>query len=173
MSAPWGELGVPGHINTGAEWEAFLDAVGDPPRAQLRANATQSIANSGPFVGVTWHASIVDSHVGWSATTTPSRYVCRVAGTYLLLGKVGWAANATGQRASQWLVNGTAVDSSQVGHPAVAAVERQFPAASMLVELSVNDFVELGVFQDSGGSLNLSATNAQVSSFMTIRWWCL
>lgn len=140
-----------------------------PPRARLRQTSGQSISNA-TFTALQWQAEDVDTVGGHDNVTNNSRYTAQVAGLYHLTGKHAWPANATGQRASQWFVNGSALVGSQSAWPAVAAVERQYVAVPMDIVLAVGDYVELHAYQDSGGSLSTSVASTIVASIMTIRW---
>lgn len=149
---------------------ARLDFLEDVPRAQLRQTVGQSIAN-GTFVPLTFTTEDYDSANGHSTSSNTSRYTATVAGRYELSGCVTWAANATGQRAAQWFKNGTVINASQVGYPASAATERQYPARTMTVFLNgTTDYVELAGYQDSGGALSTSVAFAWVQSIMVVKW---
>jgi len=141
----------------------------DPPRARLRQTTLHALTNAA-FTSIQFQSEDYDTVSGHDNVTNNSRYTCQVAGLYVFTGKVAFAANATGQRAMQWALNGTAVSGSQDSWPAVAAVERQFVATTYEAVLAVNDYVELQAFQDSGGSLNTSVATAGTQSLMTARW---
>lgn len=150
---------------------ASIDRLMNPPRASLRQTVGQSIGTGGSFTALTFTTEDYDTVNGHSTSSNTSRYTCQVAGLYQLAGKHAWPANSSGQRACQWYVNGAAVAGSQTSWPAVSGtIPVQFLAVPMLVTLAVNDYVELTVFQDSGGSVTTSVANAQVQSVMQVRW---
>lgn len=146
-----------------------LDLLLDPPRAQLRQTSGQTIATS-TFTAVTFGAEDYDTDGGHDNVTNNSRYTAQTAGVYRVSGKVSWSANATGQRASQIYLNGSAINGSQSAWPAVAAVERQYTTVELDVTMAVNDYVQVFAFQDSGGNLNTGVANAQVQSILVVRW---
>lgn len=170
MTAPWGDLGVPGHTNRGHEWAKALAFLGNPPAARLRAAAGTSLTNA-TFTPINFDTEDFDNYNGHSTTTNPSRYVCQVAGRYQLSGGVAWTSNAsTSQRACNWSVNGTLVLGGQLAEPVAGAIERQYPARTLTVVLGVNDYVDLRGYQDSGGALSTSAANPEIQSAIDIRW---
>lgn len=168
MTAPWGDLGKPGHVNRDSEWEALLDCVGAPPMAQLRQTSATSIPTA-DFTPLTFEVEDYDTHDGHSTSTNTTRYTCRVAGIYQLFGKIAWTSNATGQRVVCYSKNATIINGSQVSYSAVAA-ERQFPGTLVYVSLAVDDYVEMEGFQDSGGALDTSVANAFLHSIFNVRW---
>jgi hypothetical protein len=142
----------------------------DPPGAQLRQTVAQSITHS-TFTAITFTTEDYDNQGGHSTTVNTSRYTCQVAGRYLISGKVAFVSNTTGRRGTQWRVNGSQVQGSQVLlSSGDDADETQYPALTMTVLLAVNDYVELFAIQQSGGSLNTSVTDAHTQSVMQVRW---
>lgn len=165
---------APGHGVRSCELETLwdhIDFLNNPPMVQLRQSTLQAVT-TGTFTPITFTTEDFDNYGGHDNSTNPSRYTCQVAGRYQLSGKISWAANAAGQRASQWYVNGTGLSGSQ------AAIEPDdgagaipgHPAVTMTALLSVGDYVELVGFQDAAASLNTSVANAQVQSIMVVRW---
>ena len=113
--------------------------------------AAQSIPNT------TWTTLSLSSEV-WDTNdihdnaTNNSRLTCKVAGYYFPIGFVQWAANATGRRLIRILKNGTTAMSQ------AEFVARSDGAASCftlsLINLAVNDYIELQVYQSSGAALD-------------------
>lgn len=152
----------------------IVDAVNrlnNPPRARLRQTSAQSIANN-TYTSLLFNVEDYDSAAGHSTSSNTSRYTCQVAGLYRLSGKVGWAGNATGRRASAWAVNGTQVDGTEIAIIATSGAGVEHPAATIDVQLAVSDYVELQGFQESGGSLNTNVSSGPADSYATIRWVC-
>jgi hypothetical protein len=160
-----------GHIPTAAELEQITDQVdllSDPPRAQLRQTVAQAIG-SGAFTALTFDSEDYDNRNGHSTSSNTSRYTCQVAGWYRLTGKIAFAGNTTGRRASKWQKNGSDISASQVAAIATSASDVEHPAATIEVLLAVNDYVELLAFQESGGSLNTFVGAAAQQPFMSVR----
>jgi len=142
------------------------------PAAELRQTVAQSIPN------VTWTSVLFDTEdldsdpAGTGAHSTSSntsRYVAVYAGWYRVSGGVEFAVNATGQRGCAWAVNGTLVTASRTFISATAATGMGVPARTKLVFLNVGDYVELQVYQTSGGALN-TAVVAEGASNMSVVW---
>lgn len=140
-----------------------------PPRARLRQTSAQSIPNN-TYTSLTFNAEDYDSHNAHSTSSNTSRYVAQVAGYYQVSGKVAWAGNTTGRRASAWAVNGTQINGTEVAIAATSAAAIEHPAVTVDVLLAVNDFVELQAFQESGGALNTGVGSGAAQSVMTVRW---
>jgi len=95
-------------------------------------------------------------HTGSGSTVTPG-----VAGKYLVTANFEWAANSLGYRYAQLKQSST-----------VVAVERESPLVTAvtnmtlttIMDLSASDTVELDVFQNSGGALNIGGTTKDQAS---------
>lgn len=96
-------------------------------------------------------------------TVNNTRLICRVAGKYSIGGNVEWAANATGVRDVFLRLNGSAYIAYSRFSTVVASTIQQGIATDW--ELAVNDYVELVVFQNSGGGLNVNSTSAYSPEF--------
>lgn len=160
-----------GRARRGDEMEEILDRIqflSDPPRAHLRQTSAQTIG-TGAFVAITFDAEDADNFNGHSLITNTARYTCMRAGIYQFSGKIGWAANATGRRASRWSKNGTDVNGSQVAIIATSASDVGHPAAAIQITMAVGDYIELLGFQESGGNLATVVSGAQ-QPFLSVRW---
>lgn len=144
----------------------------NPPLAELRQTVVQSIPN-GTGTPITWDVEDWDKNPAGTPqhdnVTNNSRFTAVFAGIYELGGAGGFAANVTGQRVTAWIINGSTVNGSQVSDQALGALGNKVAARSKLVFLNVGDYVELTLFQNSGGPLNTNVTSNEQSSAM-IRW---
>jgi hypothetical protein len=86
----------------------------------------------------------------------PTRLTCPQTGIYLISGSVSFAANATGRRYLDILLNGSTMIARQIS-PA-APVGATDLTVSTHYQLNAGDYVELRVLQQSGGALNINAT---------------
>jgi hypothetical protein len=125
----------------------------------------QSLAN-GAFTAITWPTPTDDTYTGWSAGS-PTKYTAKVAGTYLVIGAIGFAANATGGRIVQLTKNGvgnvvsqSAVTNAGAGFNCVTQV------TAMVAFNGSTDYVELYSDQNSGGALN----SIVGVTYMMIQW---
>ena len=128
--------------------------------AQARGNraAVQSIAHA-TFTAITLTAEDWDNDTMLDvAGGTPSRIIAKTAGKFLVTAGVGaWGVNSTGPRLIEIRKNGATAFGLQE-QPAATAPDQSSMATSEIIDLAVNDYVELVVYQSSGGgALNASA----------------
>lgn len=157
-----------GNLNPGVrDVLAFLL---DPPRCKLRNTAAQSIPASA-YTALTFNTEDYDNEPSGlhDPSTNPSRITIRTAGTYVLLGQVGWAGNTTGRRGARIDQNGAVIPGCQNIWAPGTTQGIAYPAPVILVPCSVGDYLELKVFQESGGALSTVATSESQSRFEA-RW---
>lgn len=162
-----GETEVGAYLNSVRDCLNFLL---NEPIAVLYQGAAQSIPNSA-FTAVTFDQSLTDSYGAHSNTTNPSRMVAQVAGFYDLDGGFSLAAsNTTGARDGQWYKNGSAISTPGAGVVVGGSASNTCttPMPGLQVFLGVGDYVELFVFQNSGGAINTNV--ATFTSYVSIRW---
>lgn len=134
------------------------------PGVRLTKSAAQSIA-SGSWTAVTWDQETYDTDAMHEGVTNPSRITIKTAGVFLFTFGTDWAGNTTGERICAFAVNGAREFESS---PQTNIVDgRAMMSLAFLRKLAVNDYVEVFVFQTSGGGLNLNAatTNEIVTQF--------
>ena len=124
-------------------------------------NATQSIANATETV-ITWTGTdTFDTNSFHDTSTNTGRLTVPVgkAGYYLIFWCVQYDVNATGRRTIALYVNST----TDFGMNEFTANAVAYPTGvgSTIYYLNENDFVHLTSYQDSGGSLNLTASVKQ------------
>lgn len=95
----------------------------------------------------------------------PARLTCRTAGKYLIGATTSWLGNANGRRVLQILRNGTTY--------MIAALSLNSPGADgfghcvvTVYNLAVNDYVQMRVYQTSGGDLTLVCNYAETHFWM-------
>jgi len=126
--------------------------------ARVIRTSAQSIPNAAWTAISFSQATFDDRPLGLSAHWDGgTRLYCRVAGTYLITGNVAWAVNATGARRMAIRVNGTAPFYAIVdGRPYDTSTNQvNWIELSTIIKLNVGDYVELIVFQTSGGNLDV------------------
>lgn len=127
-------------------------ANGDPPAARVTRGTAQTIGNGG-FAAMSWSSANYDDDEMWSAGA-PTRLTAPRDGRYNIGGAVTWSSNASGTRAVQLRVNGSvvlcAIDTPAISGAMSMAIFDQY-------ELSAGDYVELYVYQSSGGNLDVAA----------------
>lgn len=109
------------------------------------------------WTALTFDAEHYDTDAMHSTTTQNSRIVIPVSGTYLLVGGVAFAFNATGRRGAQWAVGGVAnAFGALTMLPTLTAAGSNpaLAATSLPLRLTAGQYVELQAFQDTGAALN-------------------
>lgn len=134
------------------------------PVCEARQTVVQSIP-TGVLTGLLFNVNDIDTDGGHSTVTNTSRYTGKTAGRYQLAGATSWVSSTPGTRAALWAANGAgAMAASQLaGTGQVAARTRTFFLNG------TSDYVELFVFQDSGGAVNTDLGVVHVQPNMSIR----
>lgn len=107
------------------------------------------------LTAVVMSSAAVDTYGGWAASPNPTRYTAQVAGWYYCAGIVQMGFNATGRRATALYVNGTDIRQTE---QQVASAAAHAHTISGFVQLNKGDFVELRVYQSSGGTLTAAGS---------------
>jgi hypothetical protein len=153
---------APGNFLTGALWNANVKAMGDflmggagngAPRFRGHQGTAQSVADN-TWTSLTIDTEDYDSDNGHSTTTNSSRYTVQVAGTYLVIGSVGFSPNATGPRAVRLTQNGSSINGTFVKTPAAPASNSHGLVTAAHVYCDVGDYLEVQGNQGSGAALN-------------------
>jgi hypothetical protein len=142
---------------TAALWNSNVRDAGNfflgRPHVILTQGVAQAIANT-TFTALTWDTEVRDNDAVHSTVTNTSRMTVVTAGWYRVSGTCGWAGSATGQRLSRWAVNGTGVEGTEIAFSSALSTTSAVPAVTADFFLNAGDFVELFVWQNTGGSLN-------------------
>jgi hypothetical protein len=128
-----------------------------PPLASVFNSVVQSITNNTETT-VTFDSETLDTDTIHDTVTNNSRLTCKTAGTYLVLFVGDFTANATGVRYGLIRKNGTTQLGPRSDVSSLTAGANGTVQGWTLASLAVNDYVEVRVFQNSGGSLNFDAT---------------
>lgn len=139
-----------------------------PPRCRLTNSADISVANSSS-VSLTFDTEVFDSGAMHSTSTNTGRITVPTGGggVYVVGGTVEFAANATGYRSIGIRLNG---GNTITGHRAItssASVTTRL-STSAIYSLAAGDYLELQVFQNSGGALNALA----LADYSPTFWAC-
>lgn len=173
LSIPTGTAYMP-IVNTPASdtekitWKNLLLATSDIiPAARVYNDANISATNA-DWTTLTFNSERFDTDTIHDTSTNSERLTCKTAGKYIIVGNAFFAANAGGD--IRWIrifYNNT----NNIG--IAPGIDNVNSAAMMNVctiyDLAVNDYVTLGVYQDSGGALNITAAGNYSPEFMMIR----
>jgi len=143
-------------------------------RVEAISTADQSIANSTDTL-VTWNSETYDTDTMHDNVTNNSRLTFKTAGTYIVSGMINWAGNATGdnrymairQQPGSVLVYQKAGPATAIAACAGACAAHM--PFSLVVQAAVNDYVEITVNQNSGGSLALQQSSTNGARFSAVR----
>lgn len=142
-------------ISVSHTWSAkqLLPFVG----ARARLNANTSVPDS-TFTALPLAAEPIDSDAFHDNATNNSRITvpAGLAGKYLVIGKIGYAANATGYRQVTVRKNGSA-SLEVLTNTTVSALAQHEVMCAGIYTLAVADYLELLAYQTSGGALNAIA----------------
>lgn len=143
--------------------ESFLYS---PPRFRVYNSLAEAIPNAA-FTAATFDSERFDTNGMHSTSVNTGRATCQTAGAYLLGGGVEWAANATGVRAAALRINGTTFIGTEA-HMTRTDGGTAGSSTVTLYALAATDYVELLVYQSSGGSLNVNAASNYSPEFWGI-----
>lgn len=124
------------------------------PRALVYNSTAQSIPNNTVTI-MNFNSETYDTDSIHDNATNNTRLTCKTAGDYSIGADIIWATNGVGNRLLQALLNGTTViwDTGIVNLGAGYQSRQGF--LTLPRTLAVNDYVELRVYQDSGGALSI------------------
>jgi hypothetical protein len=128
------------------------ELVYNTPAARVYHSADQALT-SGNQVLLVFNSERFDAYAMHSTVSNTSRLTCQRAGLYRISATVAVTADATGYRQGVLLLNGaTVIDVDRVLSVTVAldAVVK----LGCVYQLALNDYVEVGVLQNSGSTLN-------------------
>lgn len=130
--------------------------------ARVYNNANLPITNA-TLTALTFNTERYDTHAFHSTSVNTSRLTVPAAGRYFAGGNVIFASNATGIRQVYIRLNGTTYI-AQIGVDAVSTDATVLDIETVWL-CAAGDYVELVVYQSSGGSLNVEVHSARSPEF--------
>lgn len=125
------------------------------------SNAAQAIANA-VWTTLTWDTDVFDASGMHDPVTNNSRITAGRAGRYLVCAGTEFAVNSTGARFVRLIKNGSEIAMFNTGAFATYNVRLN---VTTITTLTVGQYVEVQVFQNSGAPLNVVANSS--ASFFT------
>lgn len=130
---------------------------------QSIANATMTTVNTFTSGDEEWDSSQDNGH-NIHTGSAPDRITVAVAGYYLCGGMASFAGNATGIRGAELRIVGTGLNTivgngmmlGSAGHASFYSSNTLVPIAAAVYPFRVGDYLQMKVFQSSGGSLSLT-----------------
>ncbi len=145
----------------------------DPPHCAVRNSANQTHSNNGAWQAITFDTEDEDNDSMHSTTVNTSRITINTAGLYLITGGMVIGTSGTGIRALGLRKNSSGTNAPNIKGrdqaSIVGATDHGMNLAAP-VKLSVADYVELVVFQNSGGNQTMSAFTAEHLPYFTATW---
>ena len=129
--------------------------------ASVKPTVDRSISNN-LETAITLDSETFDTDGLHSNVTNPERFTAVVAGKYLLVGHIQYAANTTGVRLCRIRKNGGAI--GEVVANAMASGDHDIEVV-LLVILAVSDYIELLGYQNNGGSLTIFESRTSFGIF--------
>jgi len=122
------------------------------PRAGVGiTNGTSQSIATGTLYTIPFNTSFFDNTSMFSGGGT--QLICKKAGYYLLSANINWDSNSVGQRQIVISVNGV----SRFVQKIPTSLGVMTSSISGVMRLSVNDYIEVKAYQESGGALGISA----------------
>lgn len=153
--------GLDGTVWTKAQVNSLLNLFDNRPRAKVFHSTTQSLT-SAVVTALNFNSEdldiggLHDPAVNNSRLTIPTGF----GGVYLIIGKVAYAANATGVRVARIHKNGALIDTEPI-HAGTAS-GTQVVMVNSILALAAGDYIELVGYQDSGAPLNTGDAASRV-----------
>lgn len=126
-----------------------------PHQCRLTLTSNQSIANN-TVTAVNFTTEGFDNAGLHDTATNTERITIRRTGRYMIGGSARWTSNASGSRFCAINLNGGAGTADLVRDRKLPSTESEV-SLTTLVSLTAGDFIQLNVYQDSGGALNAIA----------------
>ena len=132
-------------------------------------NADLTITSGATWSWLTFNTEDSDTDSMHSTVSNTSRITINTAGLYAIFGQIQWASNSSGYRGLQIRVNGddNKISGGHTAWPQIAMAWNQQIFTTL--ELAVNDYLELGVRQSSGGDLAVSYIAGLSPYFSVVR----
>jgi hypothetical protein len=167
-----GRLAVATPAATGdAATKGYVDAVQNVPVCTVTRNTSQS-ATTATWTTISWSAEREDTDAMWAVSPNPTRVTVTKAGIYALNFQGSFDASTAGTtRGSRLVKNGSAtpLPGTELLHPLPSGSTRLPPVHTSTVErLAVNDYIEVMVYQDSGGALGFGGTTKYEMIFSAV-----
>jgi hypothetical protein len=131
--------------------------------ARAYNNAAISISHS-TVTALTFNSERFDTNSLHDTGSNTSRLTAPVTGVYMISGSVQFASNATGIRAAFIRLNGSTNIATQI-LPVASSTDIFTFGVQTIYQLTAGDYVELTVFQNSGGSLNVNSDGNRSPEF--------
>lgn len=142
---------------------AMMNTYTSNSAASVYLTSASSIPNITDSV-VTWSSAEYDTDSMFSAGSA-TRLTCKTAGIYIVTFTLAWPNNSTGERIGWIQKNGSTADRWGMVRMSPSTTGETIQTAAAQMSLVVNDYIQIGVYQSSGGALNLNGTGTARTRF--------
>jgi len=136
--------------------KAYVDAGGggggNDVGCRVTKSGAQSIPNNSPTVA-TWDTETYDTDSMHDNSVNNDRITFNTAGKYLVGVRSNWGFNSTARRFVSISLNGGATRIAEVDS---AATSESDQSINVIFDFIVGDFINVEVYQNSGGALNFT-----------------
>lgn len=137
------------------------------PSARVYRSTNQSISDSTDTI-LLFDSERRDTASLHSTSSNIGRLTAPVAGMYAITANVEFASNTSGRREMRLLLNGSTIIAQEIRAGAISGINSPIHL-STLYYLAQNDYVEVQVWQNRGGNLNVLAS-ANFSPEFAMHW---
>jgi len=134
--------------------------------ARVYHSTTQEIANI-DLATLAFDSERYDTDTIHDTTTNNSRLTCKTAGKYIISAAIGFFHNATGVRRVEIYHSSGVILGKQDVH-SLSDMDH-YCTVTAIWDLAVNEYVEVRVYQSSGGALNVLKSSHYSAEFMMQR----
>lgn len=132
-------------------------------RTTVRTDSTQAIATATATM-LSWDSTVYEDSTGMWASANPTRLVAHRTGVYDITYDVTFTANSTGRRRAQLFKNGLIFTPNMRSGGDAPTNEAYLTGHLAGIELTQDDYIEVQLYQDSGGSLDvLNGASASIT----------
>jgi len=139
----------------------------DERHADLTRATTQSIATA-TITYISWTVETVDTHGFIAVTSDTVTIPASHGGVYSISAFARFAANATGLRNLFIEIGGTQVVEHRLEANSISAQQTSMPVSLAAKRLAAGATIKVGVYQNSGGALNLESTEPPLLQLVRI-----
>jgi hypothetical protein len=152
------------HINSAGGGVLPSASMGKAIAAHVMKTADQSIADS-TVTALAFGTETFDTDTIHDNSTNNSRLTCKTAGLYWIYGDVSWT-NTNCRKILQVLFNAEANPRARIDQ-----IDASFTSqhVGVLIDMAVNDYVQLQVYQSSGGAIDVKGSVGDFTHFGMIR----
>jgi translation elongation factor P/translation initiation factor 5A len=133
------------------------------PSARVYRSSNQSISDSTDTI-VTFDSERYDTAALHSNVSNTGRLTAPIAGKYLITVGLEFASNTSGRREIRLLLNGSTIIAQDIRAGSISGITSPMTLTTVYA-LAQNDYVEVQVWQNRGGNLNVLSTGNHSPEF--------